>query len=148
MAQVSKTPIKKDTWDRIFDLFLETLVQTKDKKKFDNFIQEFFSPTERIVFAKRLAAIVLLSKGQDYQSIRYVLHLSPPTIAKLSISLKYGNGGIKPVVDDILARQENKIALEELKGLFDLPKKGDPLMKFNKLKIERERKIKTLKDSF
>lgn len=123
MTQVSRYQIKKEVWDRIFDLFLETIADVKDKKELEEFLNEFFSPTERIVFAKRLSCLILLHKGHDYQSIHWILKLSPPTIAKLNMTLKYGKGGFEPVIQKAIKKQDKKLLFEELKDIADLPRK-------------------------
>lgn len=125
MTKVSRLPLRSDVWDRILDLFVGTLADQKDKKRLSNFFDDFFSPTEKIMFAKRLAAAVLVAKGHDYASIREILRVSPPTIAKLSLKIKYGGGGLKPVIEDIFKKQANQIVWKEIEGLFDVPTKGN-----------------------
>ena len=87
MTKVSRIPLRPDVWERIFDLFIGTLADLKDRKKLKAFVDDFFSPTEKIMFAKRLAAVVLLAKNHNYQSIRQILRISPPTIAKISMQI-------------------------------------------------------------
>lgn len=124
MTKVSRLPLRTDVWDRIFNLFVGTLADQKDKGKLSKFIDDFFSPTEKIMFAKRLAAAVLLSKGHDYTSIRNILRVSPPTIAKLSLKIQYGGEGLKPVIEDIFKKEANQILWKEVENLFDIPTKA------------------------
>jgi len=149
MTKVSRLPLRKDVWDRIFKLFVGTLSDQKDKKKLSKFIDDFFSPTEKIMFAKRLAAAVLLSKGHDYTSIRNILRVSPPTIAKLSLKIKYGGEGLKPVIEDIFRKEANQILWKEIEGLFDVPTRGNLKSpeKFIR-KLKREQKIREIGSEF
>ncbi len=148
MTMVSLLPVRKDVWDKIFGLFVDTLTSQKDKYKLSNFIDDFFSPTEKIVFAKRLAACVLIAKGHDYNNVHRILHLSSPTIAKISLKIRYGGEGLKPVIKDILNNQTNQIIWKEIAELFDVPIKGNlkspdrfkrklrRIQEINKIKIE------------
>lgn len=147
MTKVSKIPLRSDVWERIFDLFIGTLTDIKDKKKLEGFISDFFSPTERIVFAKRLALAVLLAKNHNYQSINKILRISPPTIAKMSLKVKYEGKGLSAVIDDVLKKQASQVIWKEIESLFDLPTKANlkslERFKRNSLKGHRIREIKT-----
>ena len=46
----------------------------------NKFLEDFFSPTERTVMAKRLAIAVLIAKGNDYRTIAQILKVTPITI--------------------------------------------------------------------
>lgn len=146
---VSKLPLRTDVWDRIFNLFVETLADQRDKKKLVNFIDDFFSPTEKIMFAKRLAASVLLAKGHDYLSIERILKISSPTVAKLSLKIKYGGEGLKSVITDIFHKQASQIIWKEIEDLFDLPTEGNLKSPERfKRKLKRSRDIEEIKSEF
>lgn len=148
MTKVSRLPLRRDIWDRIFDLFINTLISIKNKKKLKGFVVNFFSPTERIMFAKRLAAAVMIAKGNDYQTIRRVLKISPPTIAKMSFRIRYEGEGLKPVIESILKKDAAKILWEEVKDLLDVPGKGKNWTEVGKRGYARKIKISELKTEF
>ena len=108
MAQISKYPISKDVYERIFDIFLRTAVDLHAKSQASNFFEEFLTPTERIMLAKRLAIGVLLAKKYDYQDISKVLHVSKGTIGNVSSRYKYGNEFHK-VIDKILIDEKLEV---------------------------------------
>ncbi len=112
MSQVSKYPISKLVADRIFDVFIKTLVSVKNKNEADDFADDLFSPTEKIMLAKRLAIAFLLIKGYQYREISKVLRVSLGTIASVNLSLNHGKGSYRKILDRI-AREEN---LEEFFG--------------------------------
>ncbi|OGM19094.1 hypothetical protein A2686_00850 [Candidatus Woesebacteria bacterium RIFCSPHIGHO2_01_FULL_38_10] len=149
MTKISRIPLRPDVWERIFDIFIGTLADLKDKKKLEAFINDFFSPTEKIMYAKRLALVVLLAKGHDYQSIRQILKISPPTIAKMSLKVKYEGKGLFPVIEDILRKQAAQIIWKEIEGLLDIPTKGS-LKSPERFKrnIFREQMIREIKSEF
>lgn len=105
MTQVSNYPISKAVADRIFDVFAKTLIGLKGKSDVDDFVDDLFSPTEKIMFSKRIAIAFLLMKGYSYRNISKLLCVSTSTIGAIGLSLKHGKGGY----DRIL----NKIAKEE-----------------------------------
>jgi len=149
MTQVSKFLIRNDVWERIFDLFIETIADLKDKKKLERFVDDFFSPTEKIMLAKRLAIIVLLAKNQSYGDIRRILRVTPSTIAKMGLKLKYEGKGLKPVVKDIFEKESQIILWKEIAGIFDLPTKASLRSPERYKRTEkRSQEIKTIKDEF
>jgi uncharacterized protein YerC len=149
MSKVSRIPLRGDIWDRIFDLFVDTSSSFKDKKTLSFFINDLYSPTEKIMLSKRLAAAVLLAKGHDYKSIGRVLRISDPTIAKISIKIKYTDGGLKKAVEKILAKQSSQIFWKGIEDLFDLPIKGNLKSpeRFVR-KIKRNQEISKIKNEF
>ncbi len=124
MTKVSRLPLRGDVWDRIFKLFIETLVEIKDKEKLIMFVDDFFSPTERIMFAKRLAASVLLAKGRNYLEVKQLLKMSPTTIGKINLKIKYGAKGLNEVISDISRKQKRQIIWKQIEELIDIPTKG------------------------
>jgi len=105
MTQVSNHPISKAVADRIFDVFAKTLIGLKAKSDVDDFVDDLFSPTEKIMFSKRIAIAFLLMKGYSYRDINKLLRVSTSTIGAIGLSLKHGKGGYDRII--------NKIAKEE-----------------------------------
>lgn len=105
MSQVSKYPVRKDVYEEIFETLLETIAGLTTKRSVASFFEEFLTPTERIMFAKRLAVGLLIAKGYDYKDIRELLRVSTATIASYSAYYKYGSG-YKEVINEILRNQK------------------------------------------
>ena len=76
MTQVSKYPISKDVADRIFEVFVKTLLKIKTYKEAESFTYDLFSPVEKIMLAKRIAIAFLLMKGYQYREISRLLRVS------------------------------------------------------------------------
>ncbi|MDP2649358.1 MAG: YerC/YecD family TrpR-related protein [bacterium] len=112
MTQVSKYPIPKEIVDRIFEIFLKTFVEIKNKEEADQFISDLLTPTERIMLAKRLSIAFLLEKNYDYRTIQRILKVSSPTIASVNSSRVYGSQGYKKLIKKIL-RGEKMVNLFE-----------------------------------
>jgi len=145
VTQVSKYKLRVEVEQRIYELLSDSLAKIKDKGEMNNFLDDFFSPTEKTVMAKRLAIAVLLSKGNDYQEIRQILRVTPVTISKMNLRMKYGNGSVKKIADKIAISDDNKALLQELASVFDVPTKGLPISDYHYKVRERSQKINRLK---
>jgi len=101
MPQVSKYPVSKDVYERVFDVFLKTISDLNTKKQVQDFFKEFLSPTEQIMLAKRLATAFLIEKDYNYREISKILRVSTTTISRVALSYKYSNN-FKRIVKRIL----------------------------------------------
>lgn len=101
MAQVSKYPISKNIGDRIFDVFIKSLIKVRSAEDAQNLASDLFSPIEKIMFAKRLSIAFLLMKGYQYREINKLLRVSLTTIASVNRSLNYGSNGYRTILDRI-----------------------------------------------
>lgn len=125
MSQVSKYPLSKETYDRIFEIFLKTLINIKGKDEGNSLISDFFTPTERIMFAKRLGIALLLEKGYGYQVIKGSLKVSSATIASVNQARKYGKNSYHSFITKILRDEQVSAFLEDLALKFvSLPASG------------------------
>ena len=149
MTKISGLPLREDVWEKIFKMFIDTLADIKEKKAAEKFVYDFFSPTERIMFAKRLACAVLIAKGHSYESIKSILKLSPNTIAKVSTTVRYEGEGLNDAVESIFRKQARRIVWKEIEELLDLPSKGS-LKSPSRLRdsYTRRREVEKLKDTF
>jgi TrpR-related protein YerC/YecD len=112
MTQVSRYPISKKVADRIFEVFLKTLVEIKSNEEADQFISDLLTPTEKIMLAKRLAIAYLLEKGYDYRTIQKIIRVSAPTITSVNNARRYGKEGYRRLISKITRD-------EKLKDFFD-----------------------------
>lgn len=101
MAQVSRYPISKDVADRIFDVFIKCFIKVKNNKDAQILANDLFTPTERIMLAKRLAIAFCLMKGYQYREISKLLRVSLTTIAVVNLTLKYGSNGYNTILERI-----------------------------------------------
>lgn len=126
MTQVSKYPITKDIEARIFEILFKVIGDLKNSAEIEEFFNEFLSPVERIMLAKRLSIAVLLAKGYDYEAIRKTLRVSPPTISRVALSLKYMGKGYRKVVQKLLGEEEIGEFFQKIEDVIldNVPPKG------------------------
>lgn len=60
------------------------LTDLKDPAALQTFVEDFFTPTEQSVFAKRLQVAWLLHQGLSYEAIKDQLHVSSATISSVA----------------------------------------------------------------
>lgn len=108
MAQVSKYPLSKESEERIFEVFWQTIADLKTKETVKKFLEDLLSSTEKTMLAKRLAIAILLTKGHDYRSISKTLKVSTATIMLINTWLKQGGQGYKMVIQKLLKREKSE----------------------------------------
>lgn len=144
MTQVSSYPISKEIADRIFEIFLKSLVKIHDQKEADQFISDLLTPTEKIMLSKRLAIALLLQKDYDYRTIQKIIRVSAATIATVSMAIRYGSEGYKNLLNKIL-REEKIVSIIEnsISKILSFPAKatkGGTAWRYLKDEIDKSRK--------
>lgn len=142
MTQVSKYPLSKNTEQRLYSLFWETIAELNSPAKSEEFFNDLLTPTEKVMLAKRLAIAVMLIKGYEYASIRSIINVSPSTIGSVSLWLKYSGKGYRDTVEKLLKKERVKEVVDTIDSLLETIKpektyfktlqKGFPKGKFNK----------------
>lgn len=150
MAQVSKYPISKLVEKRMYEIFQSVISSLKHSSDIDEFINDLLSPIEKIMLAKRLSIAVLLEKGYSYEDISKILRVTPPTIANVSISLKYRGNGYKKAVQKILKDEKMNNFLEKLQDLVveSIPPIRGKGTDWSYLKIEYEKEKRKRRKAF
>lgn len=105
MSQVSKYKLDNKIYSKIFSLFPQFLYRLTSKGKQNILIDTFFTNTEKIVVAKRIAIAFMLVKGYKYDQIVNKIKVSHGTVAKMAESLK--------THDHIITEELENIAKEE-----------------------------------
>lgn len=145
MSQISKFKIDKKVYDEIYDTFLQVITDLNSKENAEGFFKEFFTPTEKVMFSKRLAAGILIAQGFDYREITQILKMSTSTISSFSLFYKYGSG-YKSVVDKIVANKKisnlfNSLA-ENISRIGSIGGKGSSVWReINKITKNKKSKI-------
>jgi hypothetical protein len=78
MARISKFPLHVTDQERLNQQLAKTLARLTTTTS-DDFLNELFGPEEKLMLAKRLAAVVMYAEGHSSYRIWKTLHLSPAT---------------------------------------------------------------------
>jgi Trp operon repressor len=95
MSQVSKNQLNNKIYEQIFLLFPKFLYRMSKQGHENDLINAFFTHTEKIVFAKRIAIAFMLNKGYNYRTISHKIKVSTSTILRVADSLKENSATIK-----------------------------------------------------
>lgn len=118
MSQVSKRILPKQVQERLFQNFWELFADIKKPRDVQTFLEDFLSPTEKVMLTKRMAIVILLSKGHDHRSISSMLKVSTSTVAKIALFLKIKSPGFQLLIRKYLQKQSFKKMVEELERYF------------------------------
>lgn len=84
MPKVSKNRVPDRVYQKLFALLPAMIYTCGSTSQADSFTNALFSSSEKTMIAKRLAIILMLSKGQSYDHISVTLKVSQGTIAKMA----------------------------------------------------------------
>ncbi len=93
---------------RIRDLLFDSVAHMSKKQEVEEFFDEFFTPVEKIMFAKRLAIAILLLKGYGYGSINQTLKVCSGTIDKVNYWIKYSGKHFKKMAERIIQKEKDE----------------------------------------
>ena len=82
--QVSTKNLTPADEDQLFEQFYTLLADLSSPQEIELFFTSFMTPTERLVFAKRLAIAWLLEQGKSYDEINAQLRVSSATISSVA----------------------------------------------------------------
>ena len=82
--QVSTKNLTQADEDQLFEQFYTLLADLQSPQEIELFFTSFMTPTERLVFAKRLAIAWFLEQGKSYDEINQHLRVSSATISSVA----------------------------------------------------------------
>lgn len=90
MPHISSKKLNPRLSEKLFKKLIAILGKAQDKQYLNIVINELFTQTEKIMLAKRLAIILMLSNNVPQHRIVYILRVSPTTVAKSSLKIEAG----------------------------------------------------------
>lgn len=90
MPHISSKKLDVHLSEKIFGKLLTILGQAKNRDHLSLVVNELFTHTEKIMFAKRIAVILMLSNNIPQHKITELLKMSPTTVAKVSLRIESG----------------------------------------------------------
>ena len=91
MSHVSKIKISEKISGDMGKNFTSFITRATNSKTVKIFLDEIFTPTEKIMFAKRLAVVTMLLRGFGYVQIRKTLKVSPTTVSYFQHACESGS---------------------------------------------------------
>ena len=105
MPHISKRLLEKNKFLDIHKQLYKILSTLSRSGKANVIFDELMTKTEKIMFAKRLAIILMLDQNESIYAIEQVLKVSPSTVARMSVL--YDNGAYSKLLKEF--RSQNSL---------------------------------------
>lgn len=112
MPHVSKKKLDNTISKKLWNQLLQIFKDAGKRSATNSIVGELFTPTEQIMFAKRLAIVLLLDKGVPQHVITDELNVSPSTVTRMSLNIEIGK------YEEILKISGKKSVLDILEKLI------------------------------
>src|SRR5690606_7532217 len=90
MPHVSSAELDQNLDEKITNQFTDYFLALSKTAEGKQIFNSFFTKTEKIMFAKRLALILMLEKQVPFSHIEQALKMSPTTVARYSVQVEGG----------------------------------------------------------
>ncbi|PIV08798.1 hypothetical protein COS52_00835 [Candidatus Roizmanbacteria bacterium CG03_land_8_20_14_0_80_39_12] len=87
MTKVSRFKVKRDILDWFMGNLWRAFTLVDTKNEMEGMLRALLSRNEIVMLAKRIQIAKMLTEGYDYRTIRNTVHVTDPTIAKISLNL-------------------------------------------------------------
>ena len=88
MPHISNKELNTALLGKIFNQLMSVLGNAQNRQILPSVINEFFTKTEKIMFAKRLAIILMIDSNTPQHRIVDLLKVSPSTVARMSLGVE------------------------------------------------------------
>lgn len=112
MPHISKNKLSRIEVKKLENELVRSFERAAANIKTKGVFHEFFTFTEKVMFAKRLAVIGMLQKGVSRYMIGQALYMSPSTIERMS--LKHEKGKYDQVIRQALGKKDIWEILENI----------------------------------
>jgi uncharacterized protein YerC len=110
MTNISKKQLTKKQLAQLFEQ-LNTLIGKMNSSKANDFLHDLLGPEERIMLAKRLAIIVMITESYSSYRIAKILHVSTATVD--TARKKYEGGSYDRLLSQFNTGQKQYVNLIE-----------------------------------
>lgn len=114
MPHISNKELKLEDLNNLFLQLVKMINTTGTERKSEILFQGFFTDTEKIMFAKRLAIVFMLNEGISKPYISDTLFVSPSTVDR--VSLKFEIGKYDYIVK--ILKKNNRSVFEVIENLI------------------------------
>src|SRR3990167_11135825 len=97
MPHISKNKLDNKTFLKINEQLFKAVKYLRREEEAAQFLSDLFTKTERLMFAKRLAIVVMLEAGYPFRVISEALKVSESTISAMRDRFDRGGNGYRLV---------------------------------------------------
>lgn len=109
MPHVSKRKVGQKVLNKISVQFINIFIKSQNNRRLASLFNELFTPTEKIMFSKRVAIVLMLKNSIPQHRIVEILKVSPTTVARMSLDVEIGKYDL--IID---TSKKEKIDIEKL----------------------------------
>ena len=113
MVRISRYKLKEEILLKIYRLFFEIIAHSNSQVAFLDVINDIFSPTEKIMIAKRIAIVYLLIKKIEQRDIATTLKVSTGTVSKFAILFNNKETKTVKLIEKMLLKEKVLNFLED-----------------------------------
>jgi uncharacterized protein YerC len=121
MVNISRKTLSGEKMTKILRLLYELSGYFQDRDRFYLYIDELFTPKEKIILLKRVALIYLIVKKMDQKSISESLNLSSETVSKFALIYKNRNTEIIKIMQALVAKEKTVDFMSDILTVFFFP---------------------------
>jgi len=141
MSQVSKHFMNPKISNKVYEIFINSIKNTKSHEEVVGFLDDLLSPSEKTMLAKRVAiAYMLMEDKYTYEQISRTLKISYGTIAKIHSTFALRGEGYKKIIGNLILKKSIKNSLSEFLDLLSPDRKTLTGEKYLKTKVESKHK--------
>lgn len=127
MTRISRFKLSPKQQEYLTNEFWEAVASLDTTESGETFLQPFFSPTEPIMFAKRLEILKRLRQDEPYEQIMRDLKVTPTTVSKMANILHTANEEFLEILDDFIRNQKERWEKRTKKQRFHPSKRFWPM---------------------
>ncbi len=117
MTQISKKLLNSDAFHELFESFDWLIINLKNRDEVFECFKDLLTKHERVIIAKRIAILFLLSKGFTIEAISFHLKVSCATVIRLKRLMDDDTVGYNIIIKKLNAMQTSKRTNEKLKSI-------------------------------
>ena len=118
MVNISSRQLSEELLNKINKLFFEIFKKFETNHSFSTLMNDFFTPKERILFAKRITIIYLLIKKIEQRNIADFMKVSTSTVCKYSLLLENKNSEMVEIIKSIIKKEKTFDFIDDLLADF------------------------------
>lgn len=137
MSQVSKHFMNPKIAGKVYDVFINSIKNSRSKNEVISFLDDLLSPAEKTMLAKRVAiAYLLLEDKYTYREISKILKISLGTIAKIHATFALKGDGYRKIIGNLVTNKNIKNLLSEFLDIITPTKRSLTGERYLKPKLE------------
>ncbi|EKD67921.1 MAG: hypothetical protein ACD_48C00152G0007 [uncultured bacterium] len=148
MSQISRRQLNSRVQERIYEIFVDVVREANTSSEVHTLLEDFLTPTERVMLPKRLCIAYLLLKKYNQRAISSYLKVSFTTINRVSTALTTGGQGYTLMLTRLQKREKIDAILKQIEeGIVStLASIGGPTHVWKGLQsIQRKKTYKEIK---